>query len=419
MLTKIFHNKILKETVWSFAAQGSAAVFFFGLTIVLARTLGIEKFGSWSFFLSLFTIISLLSYFGINFSAKTFVAKHIGTEHIRGVLRDATKMRVYFSLIFSILLLIFAKSLAYLVGRPDFFKLFLLASPLTFFSGMVQYLKNIFIGLRRMKYNFVINVLEYGLKLSIVVVYFLFSTEIFAVVTSYLLALGITALVGFILLYFNFYRQMSIATTDFRRSIFKYSVPLFFISFGSIVAMEMDTVMVGLLSSRAEVGIYSVAKQIVLKLPHITLAISMVAMPIFAKLDHENRERLKKLLYRLLKINTLIFGSISAVILFFARYFIPLIFGIEYIRSALVLQLLIPYLLIFTYTNFISSFLDYRGLAKKRAINFSIALLINLALNILLIPQYGAVGAAIATSVSYIPYIWLNWVEVKKELNSD
>jgi O-antigen/teichoic acid export membrane protein len=62
----------------------------------------------------------------------------------------------------------------------------------------------------------------------------------------------------------------------------------------------------------------------------------------------------------------------------------------------------------------LSSFLDYIGKAKKRAYNISVTIILNIGLNIILIPRYGATGAAIATSVSYLPYVILNWLEVRK-----
>jgi O-antigen/teichoic acid export membrane protein len=42
---------------------------------------------------------------------------------------------------------------------------------------------------------------------------------------------------------------------------------------------------------------------------------------------------------------------------------------------------------------------------------------LNIILNILLIPKYGAIGASIATSIAYTPYVILNWLEVRKILN--
>jgi O-antigen/teichoic acid export membrane protein len=50
----------------------------------------------------------------------------------------------------------------------------------------------------------------------------------------------------------------------------------------------------------------------------------------------------------------------------------------------------------------------YRGLAWQRATNVVFTLIANVILNWLLIPIWGAVGAAAASSLAYIPYCALN-----------
>ena len=91
-----------------------------------------------------------------------------------------------------------------------------------------------------------------------------------------------------------------------------------------------------------------------------------------------------------------------------------MIFGKEYLGSVLPLQILTFYIICFSFSIFLSSLLDYQGKAKKRAVNLSFTLIANIILNYILIPPYGAIGAAIATSTSYLPYIILNFIEVRK-----
>lgn len=105
---------------------------------------------------------------------------------------------------------------------------------------------------------------------------------------------------------------------------------------------------------------------------------------------------------------------IILIILIFSPYFIPLLYGEEYLGSVAPLRVLTVYLLCFSTSVFLSSFLDYQGKAKKRAINLIIAIILNILLNLLLIPKYGATGSAFATSVSYLPYIFFNWLEVNR-----
>jgi len=410
-------NKIFKETFWSFAAKGTAFLLYFLLNVYLARTLGVERFGTWSFFFSILTIFILFSYFGINASARKYVAQYNKTDELNNVLKSSLKLRLVFSLTFTIIIILVHKPLAMLLGKPEFAPLFLISAPLIIVAGLVEFLKNIFMGLHRTIYNFIVNLLEYGLKMILVIICLTVSLDLSYIVNSFTVACFITSLIGSYLLYAKFYRKNKIyAENDFVNKILKYSIPLFFISVGFLIATEVDTVMLGLFSTDAEVGTYAVAKQIIIKLPHISLAMVMGTMPVFAKLNEDNKEELKKLFFKLLRTNALIFAIIAIGIVFLSRIFVPLIFGVEYNSSVLPLQILTVYSVGSSFSILLSSFLDYQGLAKKRAINLSVCMVLNIVLNLILIPEYGAVGAATATSISYLPYIFLNWIEVRNVL---
>ena len=365
------------------------------------------------------TIIILLSYFGVNDSTRKFVAQYNKTGELNNVLKSSLKLRLIFSLTFTVILILVHKPLAILVGRPEFAPLFLLSAPLIILAGFVEFLKNIFMGLHRIIYNFFVNFLEYSLKLILVIACLTVSLDLANIINSFTIACLITSVIGFYILYTKFYGENEThVENDFVVTIFRYSIPLFFISIGFLIATEVDTLMLGLLSTDAEVGTYAVAKQIIIKLPHISLAMAMGTMPVFAKLNEGNKEELKKLFYKLLRTNALIFAIISLGIVFLSQFFVPLIFGVEYNSSVLPLQILTIYLVGFSFSIFLSTFLDYQGLAKKRAVNLSVSMVLNIVLNLILIPEYGAVGAAIATSISYLPYIFLNWMEVRKVLKS-
>ena len=415
-LKEIFKNKQLKETTWSLLSKSITLVLFLLINIFLARKLGVESFGLWSLYLSIMTILFSLSYFGINNSSGKFIAQYNYTDNLKGVLLSSLKLRLIFSLIFTILLIIFYKNLATIFNNKELESLLFYGIPLIFLSGIVEYLKSVFIGLHRIKYNFIINLSEYGLKLFLIFLFLMFSANIITVINSFILSLFITSLIGGYLLYFNFYKNLKSTNINFTSQILSYSYPIVFITLGFIALTEIDTVMIGYFLGGSEVGIYAVAKQIIIKLPHLSVALSMGIMPIFAKLNEENKLQLKKKFFNLFKIVLVIYGMTSVAILFISPLLIPFIFGTEYTKSVLPLQILIVYLFCFSASIIMSSFLDYTGKAKKRAYNISFTMVLNILLNLTLIPKFGATGAALATSISYLPYVVLNWIEVKKSL---
>lgn len=416
MILNLKKNKIFKETAWSILAKGCSFGFFIGLNVFLARYLGPGNYGKWAYFYSILNIVFIFSYFGINGAAKKYLAQFNKTDQLGPVLKSSLKIRIIYSLFFTLVFLLVSKPLAVMLDRPEFETLFLIALPLIFFSGMVEFFKHAFEGLHRLKYAFYVTVAEHGQKLIFTITALLFANGLVAIIYSFTMALFITSLVGFFLFYLHFYEKNRPGPGNYDKAIMKYSLPIFLVSAGFAVAVELDVLMIGILSVDAEVGIYSVAKQIIVKLPHLAFAIALGSMPVFARLDAGNKKELKTLLHKLLLSNSIVFGLVGLLILTTGWFFVPLIFGQEYAASVAPLMILVLYLVLFSYSVFLSSFLDYQGRATKRALNLSLSIAINIMLNIVLIPRYGAVGAAIGTSLAYIPYVLLNWLEVKKLL---
>lgn len=415
MKLKIASNKLLKETFWSLLAKAAAFVFYFGLSIILARHLRPEKFGTWSYYYSIINMLLLLSYFGVNASARKFIAQYNNTDQLFSVMKTSIIIRVSFSILFALLFLFISRPLSIILGRPDFEALFLLSAPLIFFAGLVDFFRHAFEGLHRLKYVFFITLSEHGLKFIFSIVLLLITNGLTALIISFNLSLMFTSVLG-LYYYYLFSRKPEIVKLNYDSDIIKYSIPLFFVTIGFAIAVELDVIMLGHLSLDSEVGIYAIAKQIIVKLPHFAVAISMGTTPVFAKLNINNKKELSVLFYQLMKTNTFIIGSLSLLILGTSWLFIPLIYGEIYKASIIPLMILVVYLLLFSYSIFLSIFLDYQGKAQKRAVNLSIAIALNILLNYILIPRFGAIGAAIGTSVSYIPYVYLNWLEVRRYL---
>jgi O-antigen/teichoic acid export membrane protein len=132
----------------------------------------------------------------------------------------------------------------------------------------------------------------------------------------------------------------------------------------------------------------------------------------------KNGQELKAHFYRLLKIVSIVFSVITVGLLTTSWFVIPFIFGSAYIPSIIPLLLLIPYMLSFAFSAITGLFLDYQGLATTRAIYLVVTIVLNVLLNLWLIPKYGAAGTAIATSISSIPYALLNLRQATGFINS-
>lgn len=411
----LLKNKILKETFWSLATKVITFVLFYAIHIFLARSLGASEFGRWSYIFSIISVLIVISNFGLNASARKFVAQFNKTNDFSTIVLTSIILRIVVSVIFSLLTLL-AVSFIHTFGRSPQVILILVAVPFVFFSNISEFFKDIFIGAHRIIFNFVINAVEYGSRLFLLAMLVTHITrletkEIIVVFSiSVLLSSALGLMFGYKLLKQS--KQYSISKV-FLKKVLAYSFPIFFGSIGFLIATEANVLMLAALSSEHEVGIYNAAAQLVNKAPHITWVLVMGVMPIFAKLSKENVTKYKKIFFNLLKYNTIVFLTIGLGIMLFGNLFFYTFFGIEYISSALVLKMLVPFMVLYSTAIIFNSFLDYQGLAVKRTYYFVASSLINLALNLILIPRYGALGAAISTSSAYVPYIAASWYEIR------
>jgi O-antigen/teichoic acid export membrane protein len=78
------------------------------------------------------------------------------------------------------------------------------------------------------------------------------------------------------------------------------------------------------------------------------------------------------------------------------------------------LQILTVWVVLSSFNQFFNALLDYQGRASRRARNFILTIILAIGLNLVLIPRFGAVGAALSTTAAFLPYVVLNMFEVRE-----
>lgn len=421
------YTKIRKEVFWSLLAKAVAFGLYIITNVVLARKLGVDLFGQLSYFLAVLNIALVISLAGFNESSQKYVAQYKDTQKLRGILNGTLIGRIIISGVCVVIFFIFKKEILFYFSRQVPMPFFVIALPILFFGTILEWTKKIFNGLHRLKYVFYINFLEYGLKLIFTIILLYRSATIRSVIEAYILATIFGVCAGIFFLERNFISRISeqpcFVEKEVYKNILKYSIPLIVVNFGALLVSEIDIIMLGLLSSEQQIGYYSAAKQIVGKLPHISMAISMGIMPVFSVITKENVLAKEKMFAKALKVNGVLFGFIGLVILIGAPLIINVLFGKAYSSSIIIMQILMVSVVIFSFANYFAQLLFYQGKAVILGANLLLCTILNIVLNTILIPRFQGIGAAVATALAYLPYILINYFVVKdlfrrKKLNS-
>jgi O-antigen/teichoic acid export membrane protein len=202
------------------------------------------------------------------------------------------------------------------------------------------------------------------------------------------------------------------------RSLIGTSIPFLIYGALTVIYYRLDTILLSLMTNIAVVGWYSAGYRLFDTLSFIpNLVIAAILYPIFAKFSITSQADLKMTIEK--STNFLLFCSIPiATGLIVAA---PNIIGFLYHRPEFshtipVLQALAPGLF-FLYINFIlCSILMSTRQEKKMTVMAAIALVFNLVLNLILIPRYEHIGAALVTSLTELLLLCIAAVFIPRQL---
>jgi len=171
----------------------------------------------------------------------------------------------------------------------------------------------------------------------------------------------------------------------------------------AVVIMQLnyrvDILLLQELSSMKEVGYYSLGVAISDKLWQLPSAIGLVVMSRSANVD--DTSELDRDVAKLVRISFLIVLLAAVLLWLVIPYLLPLLFGARFIPSISVVRLMLPGIIMFVIVRILSGRFSGSGQPKLLIGLFIPTLLINIILNLIWIPEYGSLGAAMATNVSY------------------
>jgi len=181
----------------------------------------------------------------------------------------------------------------------------------------------------------------------------------------------------------------------FLRLGFAYALALFILNLN----YDVDIVLLERISTSHEVGIYSIGVSFAELLWLVPTALSMVNFVHSASADDPVAHTQRTV--RILRLVLWIALPLMGLSYLSAPLIIPLIFGEAYQDSSAVVRAILPGIWISLVFKVLNSDLAGRGQPYAALWVYTIALIINICLNLWLIPRYGAVGSAWASSASY------------------
>jgi O-antigen/teichoic acid export membrane protein len=163
------------------------------------------------------------------------------------------------------------------------------------------------------------------------------------------------------------------------------------------VVVSADVVMLGFLSTDRNVGLYSAAYRVLFLLMSIAGAVSVAHLPTYSRVVHQGAEATRRLLADSLATAATVGAPLVAGVIVTAPGLLAALFGAEYAEAATALRLLAVSIGIVFLHWTLTNLLVAANRTRLQAFIQGGAALLNVALNLILIPRFGIEGSAAAT----------------------
>lgn len=390
---------MIRSTIITFGARVLSLIIAAINAIILARVLGPEGKGVLSVLATTGALLSLIGNLGLGVSNVYFVGQ--GKYSINVLFTNSIVGG------FGLGVLVVGVAHAVLWYTPSLFRgigpgLFALFSVSIPFSLAAGYLANLILGLQRVTAFNALNLLP---NLFLLMGYISLLRMAPNIITAVALS-AVASIIGFIcwIAYL-----VSIEGWRAIKPNFKLTAIFDSIGFGfkgqagnilQFLNYRLDALIVNAFSGPGAVGLYSTA----VTLAEVTWQVSgAIATVLFPKISSSNDAAENIKLASLSSRLSIMVAIIEVVILAFATpWLIRTLFGDNFAGAIPALEFLLPGILVFSITNVLASFIAGSGKPEYNTIVAGIAAIVTLSLDFVLIPRWGIIGAAVASTLSYI-----------------
>lgn len=361
------------------------------LVLIAAKIIGSHDWGVYSYVLSLATLGFILSDWGMSLLL------------IRDYQESDDKNRTFSNFFFGRLIvllisLIASLSLILLSGNVDYILIGLILSLTLFFDGFNSLYHSLFIANQETKKEFYSNLVDASVLIISFIIFFLIEADAVSLSAAYLGA----SLFGFIASVVLAKKVIRFSFSDLSvkrlKAIFVNGFSLSLFGISSYIFFSTDQLVLKYFSGFNEVGIYSLASRLILALIIIPPLINAVLLPQMS-IDKNNYSKIRR--YLLASSIALLLAALACVafIIIFSPLIVGVFFGVDYLPAIPVLKILSLIIV----PLFVVSILDYFLIVYNMQLyDFFLTLfaaIVNLVLNIILVPNLGMSGAAVASIV--------------------
>lgn len=387
--------------------------FLSGLFVmmVLTRYLGPEMFGKYIWIVTLVMIFQPI----VNFEIDKIVVRDVAQENSKAehYFSAAITMKLFLALFFLFALLsitwlsgmnMAAMAAFSLIGLSEFF-----------FQFWLIYVA-LFRVSERMEFESILTAIYRLVHVSGIIIVVFWDLGFLSLFSILLIASITLFVISSIIVRKRFFSIYLLRDFPLFRYFLKESYPLLGSTLFFILLLRLDIVLLKELGGLVEVSLYHIPHNMIMQLSIVPAALITALYPVLSRQFTGNTAAFSHLIEASEELVWLLSAPVILIFSCISHEIIMVVAGVKYTTAGEVLQLLAPGFLLFFFNYLYSNLLTIRSgqmVLMKRTI---IVFWSNLLFDVMLIPLFGARGAAIAKILSYIIYWVLLAMPARKDL---
>lgn len=408
-------KSLIKGSGLTLVSNGINAIFGVVTSSLIARALGVEGYGLFSFTILIFAFALTFGNLGVSTVTVKLIAERAERSRSKwwGIAKSAILITLVVNLLFAILLLVSAGYISLFFGK-EVTPYLRLAALGVVFAALMNIIMGILLGLQRIDLQTGLTITHNFLKLGFV--FLLLKMGILGAMAGIIIAYILTVVLGGYFL--RKHCGLNLEKRGFPRwNMLSLGFPIAVFGVLASGVAKTSVYMLGFFSSATELGIYGgayILAQVFFMIPD---AMNNALLPLLSRIAKG-----RKGFFRIFSKYTLKFGAMVTfpIIVYFAVFapsLISVLLRQEYSKSAGVLQLLSVLGFGYFFYGIFSNMLIALGKQKKLVKVHVISLVVIVILGILLVPKYGASGAALADGIAYLVAALNYFIILRKNLD--
>lgn len=399
-----------KNILFNFAYQILALVLPFITAPYLSRTIGAEGVGVYSFSQSIALYFTYITLLGLS---------NYGNRAIAEVQDDENKRSKIFFEIYSMQFCSFLISIFLYLVYVIFFSVDQTAA-IIMIGWVVSAAFDInwfFFGMEQFKLTVIRNTIIKIISVTCIFIFIHAPSDQYL----YILIMVVSTLLSQICLWPYLKRYIHFVKPSWKGILLhvKPNLKLFIPVIAASLYNMMDKVMLGYLTNMRDVGFYENADKIVKMIQSLIVAIGTVMLPrmtsLLAKDENQQGEKYLDVSFRVvfIYVSAAVFGILSV-----SSEFSTVYFGAGFEKTSYLLNILIVTVLFFGAGNVLRT--QFLIPQKRDGVYIKSAILgavLNLIVNLILIPRFGSYGAAIATVLAEVVVCVYQFWSVRNEIS--